>query len=204
MTRHLKTCTPHDPNASGEARSRKVPIQSFHVFVEGRYDKAYWMHLAVPAEYTLRNLDTFLRRIWLECCGHLSAFTIHGTRYASNAMRDLQESGMGIRLSRVVQPGTPFRYEYDYGSTTELNLKVVALRDMGNDEADIELLARNDAPQISCDRCGQLQATQICTECAWKNKGWLCESCAEDHECGSEMCLPVVNSPRAGVCGYAG
>jgi hypothetical protein len=32
----------------------------------------------------------------------------------------------------------------------------------------------------------------------------LCQACAEDHECGEDMQLPVVNSPRVGVCGYAG
>ena len=35
-------------------------------------------------------------------------------------------------------------------------------------------------------------------------EGWLCQSCADEHECGEDMLLPVVNSPRTGVCGYAG
>src|SRR5471032_2915093 len=63
----------------------------------------------------------------------------------------------------------------------------------------VELLARNDAPQIVCDECGSLATAQICSECDSRGEGWLCEACAAKHECGEEMLLPVVNSPRAGV-----
>jgi hypothetical protein len=196
MTRHLKTCPPPE--------SKLLPERSFHLFVEGRYNKVYWMHLAAPVEAPLSSVDAFLRRIWLECCGHMSAFTIAGKRYASTPMKDLGEAGMGARVGRLLQPGMAFSHEYDYGSTTELNLKVIGLRDHGTKQGAIELLARNDAPQVPCDRCGSQPAVQICTECAWEDQGWLCESCATDHECGTEMCLPVVNSPRAGVCGYTG
>jgi hypothetical protein len=111
---------------------------------------------------------------------------------------------MQARLGRLFQPGTAFTYEYDYGSTTELNLKVIGLWDRRAKQGAVELLARNDAPQVACEKCGNQPATQICTECVYKDQGWLCENCAENHECGIEMCLPVVNSPRAGVCGYTG
>lgn len=198
MTRHLMTCSRPGPSQTSQDN------QSFHLFVEDRYDKVYWMHLAAPVEAPLSRVDAFLRRIWLECCGHLSAFTIEGRRYASGPMKEFGESGMGARLSRLLEPGVVFSYEYDYGSTTELNLKVLALRDQGTKRGPIELLARNEAPQVACERCGNQPATQVCTECVCNGQGWLCESCAEDHECGTEMCLPVVNSPRVGVCGYTG
>lgn len=38
----------------------------------------------------------------------------------------------------------------------------------------------------------------------WDGEGWLCESCAKNHECDEDMFLPVLNSPRTGVCGYTG
>src|SRR5271157_846844 len=111
MTRHLKTCSlPADQSTK----------QSFHLFVEARYNKTYWLHLAVPAEAPLSKVDAFLRGIWLECCGHLSAFNIGGQHFASQGARELGESGMGVRLSRILQPGMAFSYEYDFGSTTEL------------------------------------------------------------------------------------
>ena len=68
---------------------------------------------------------------------------------------------------------------------------------------EVGILARNDPPQIKCSKCDHL-ATRICTECIYEDAGWLCDDCAEDHKCGEEMLLPVVNSPRTGVCGYVG
>ena len=37
-----------------------------------------------------------------------------------------------------------------------------------------------------------------------KEKEYLCDACAKEHACGEELLQPVVNSPRAGVCGYPG
>jgi hypothetical protein len=61
----------------------------------------------------------------------------------------------------------------------------------------------NEPPSIPCMSCGKI-AAQVCTECLWSGEGWLCDECAAEHECGEEMLLPVVNSPRVGVCGYTG
>lgn len=205
MTLHLKKCGLPDAEERGAAVPAELPSnRSYHLFVEARYARAYWLHLAVPVEAPLARVDAFLRQIWLECCGHLSAFTIAGQRYTSGAMRELGESGMQARLELLLTPGMAFTYEYDFGSTTELNLKVLGVRDRRTKRRTVELLARNDAPQVACEKCGSQPATQICTECAYEDHGWLCENCAEDHDCGTEMCLPVVNSPRAGVCGYTG
>jgi len=41
-----------------------------------------------------------------------------------------------------------FLYEYDYGSTTALVLKVVALREQGLPKGAVQLLARNEAPRV--------------------------------------------------------
>lgn len=162
------------------------------------------MHLAVPVTAPLRKLDDFLRDIWLECCGHMSAFEINGVRYASERIDE--EMSTNAPLSRVLDVETQFFYEYDFGSTTELALKVVALRGQGTPKGAVQLLARNEAPQISCSECDAQPATQICAECACngEGEGWLCEACAAAHECGEEMSLPVVNSPRVGVCAYSG
>jgi len=199
MTRHLGACC--RPEASGQlpASEKRPPAPSFHLAIEGRDAKAYWMHVAVPVTAPLSKLDDFLRHTWLECCGHLSAFEIGSMRYASD-----DEMTMRARLSQVLEVGMKFLYEYDYGSTTALVLKVVALREQSLPKGAVQLLARNEAPQVSCQRCSIHPATQICTECASNGEGWLCEACAVAHECGDEMCLPVVNSPRVGVCGYTG
>lgn len=200
MGRHLESCGLTAGGPLAATAPAKLCDPRFHLFIDARYAPDYWLHLAVPAEETLGSLDGFLREIWVECCEHLSAFTIEGRQYAENP----EESEMDVPLGRVLQPGMVFKYEYDFGSTTELRLKVVGFWDRQGEGGAIELLARNDAPQVACDECGKHNATQICTDCQCEGAGWLCDDCADLHECGSERLLPVVNSPRTGVCRYCG
>ncbi|MDI6639327.1 MAG: hypothetical protein QMD78_00715 [Methanocellales archaeon] len=181
--------------------------------MEGRYLPEYWMHLEAPVSTTLEDLDDFLRDTWVECCGHMSAFIIEGARYTTGLGIDAMwinffgldaERDMDVALGEMLVSGTKFSYEYDFGTTTELALKVVAERE-GNKigSEPILLLAKNEPPLITCDVCGKI-ATQVCTECIFSGKGWLCDKCALEHKCGEEMLLPVVNSPRVGMCGYTG
>ncbi len=206
MAKHVQTCKRRQ-TASSVGKGKPRPTKIFHLVVEGRYAPEYWMHLEAPAADTLQMLDQFLRNAWLECCGHLSAFTIEGERYAVQPMNDffsgLREKSMNFPLSRVLNPGLKFRHEYDFGSTTELALKVVSEREGEYRGKDVQVLARNHAPEILCQLCDK-PAVAICTQCIYEDEGWLCEEHAEEHECGEEMLLPVVNSPRVGVCGYAG
>jgi hypothetical protein len=160
------------------------------------------LHIAAPATAPLKKLDAFLRKTWLECCGHMSAFEVEGVRYASSASSG--ERSMRAPLDEVLAPGMKFSYEYDFGSTTELSLKVVSLREQGTPKGAVQLLARNEEPQVVCNQCGVRAATRICPECSWNGEGWLCQACAVAHPCGDGACLPVVNSPRAGTCGYTG
>lgn len=209
MTKHLKSCGVAKESA---ASVRKSVGNIFHVTVADRYSKVYWMHLAVPAEASLHKLDSFLRVTWLECCGHLSAFRINQRDYSSSPMTEYmdfadgdEQLSMDASVGSLLAVGQSFSYEYDFGSTTHLALKVVGLCHITPLLPDrIQMLARNDAIESICQRCERQPATEICTECQWDDVSWFCKACAESHECGTEMCLPVVNSPRAGVCGYTG
>ncbi len=192
MRRHLESCKDR------EIKPGKDEI--FHIVVE--CGPMYWMHLDVLGSATLKDMDKFLRFTWLECCGHLSAFTIQGVRYMSDPY-DSEDKGMkNAEISKVICPGMKFIHEYDFGTTTELDLRVLSER-KGKLLNDVEILARNEPPEFICDLCGK-PATEVCTMCVYEDKGLLCDECAEKHECGEEMLLPVVNSPRWGVCGYVG
>ncbi len=195
MTQHLRRCTGSE---AGPKPLDPTPADAMHILAEGGWRMGYWIHLAVPLTAPLSRLDSFLREIWLECCGHLSAFEINGVRHALSPMEG--ERSMKVPLNRVVDVGTKFHYEYDYGSTTELKLKALGFWDRSTNNS-VELLARNDPPQIKCEACGTQPATQICTGC---DGYWLCDTCSEDHDCGEEYLLPNVNSPRVGVCAYGG
>jgi hypothetical protein len=206
MTRHLKSCVPakgeKDSSAGGKSSRDKNLLQ---LAVDSKYGPEYWMHLEVRADSRLHDLDKFLRDIWLECCGHLSAFRIEGESYSVSPMDESwsREMNMNSRLGQILYPGLKFSYEYDFGSTTELALKVVSERIGRSEGGKVRLLARNEPPKILCDRCGK-PATQVCAFCIYSEEAWLCDDCLEKHQCGDEGFLPVVNSPRVGVCGYSG
>jgi hypothetical protein len=205
ISRHLDSCRQRKATF---ATTLGPKTKYLHLVVEGRHLPEYWMHLEVRADAQLRKLDDFLRGIWLECCGHLSAFTIDGKRYVSEVIKhplfDLEpEKGMNIKIGKVLEPKMKFSYEYDFGTTTELNLRVISERIDQPGKEPVRLMARNTAPSIVCNVCGK-PATQVCTQCIWEGEGWLCDACARKHKCGEEMLLPVVNSPRVGMCAYTG
>jgi len=197
MTKHLASCEKRKALKGGS------PQRVFLLLVEGLYAPQYWIHLEAAGNATLKNLDGFLRDLWLECCGHLSMFNINGQTYSVSPMEEYDDEGMDVALGKILQPKMKFRHEYDFGTTTELILKVLAEREGIMKRSEIKLAARNEAPLFKCSECEEI-ATQICSQCVFDGNGFVCDDCAEDHECGEEMLLPVVNSPRMGMCGYTG
>lgn len=206
MSRHLEACQHKAAKGVHTADRRPGPtMKHFHLVVEGRDLPMYWMHLEVRTGITLADLDAFLRETWLECCGHMSAFEIAGQRYQSGSGLFFEaepgEHSLRVRLDRVFHPGITCLYEYDFGTTTELRLQVLAEESHEATGKSIQLLARNIPPLIPCGVCGK-PATSVCSACVYEPEGWLCAECARTHECGEEMLLPVVNSPRTGMCAY--
>jgi hypothetical protein len=178
IKQHLQECSKRSEGDSGE------------VLLLRAWAGPYWVYFEVNADSTLRDVDGFLRELWLECCDHLSAFTIDEEHYNSD------EAPMDTKVGDVVQLGAKFLHEYDFGSTTRLQMECIEKR-QGSAES-ISVVARNDPPKVKCG-CKKA-AEDFCTEC----ETLLCGSCGEKHKCGDEMLSPVVNSPRAGVCGYDG
>ncbi len=208
MTRHMPKCRAEHPYLKGK------PRKTFRLIAEGRNLPEYWLQIEMPAEATLLTLDAFLRDIWLECCGHLSAFTIDDVRYELDTggidgmWTELfgpwePPKSMNAKLSAVLRPGLKFFHEYDFGTTTELTVRVLAEQEGSIPKNAVDILARNDPPPVTCEKCGQ-PAVWVCSNCIYDNGGWLCDAHTRKHKCGEEMLLPVVNSPRVGMCGYTG
>ncbi|HLG60293.1 MAG TPA: hypothetical protein VKY19_00040 [Ktedonosporobacter sp.] len=211
MTRHLETCQQRPrPQSDDKSQQKQRLRRAFHLRVEGRRLPMYWMHLAIDTHATLATLDQFLRDMWLECCGHLSAFEIDGVSYRGEEESQTILSwlkltrSMRTPLSEILHPGQICAYEYDFGSTTELVIKVIAEENVEARKSPIQILARNTLPFIPCDVCGEAPVAVICWHCLGQDKNWLCHSCAETHPCGKQGLRPQANSPRAGVCGYVG
>lgn len=195
MAKHLRSCAERLKANETEEKQKRL-------FLLKASAGPFWVYFEVDASSTLQKVDIFLRDLWLECCGHLSAFTIGDTSYSSYPEPGCGDKNMNISLEKVIKPGFEFLHEYDFGTTTELNMKCLSERS-GEAKKEINILARNNLPEFTCYKCDK-HAKEICTQCIWEGEGLLCESCAKTHKCGEDMFLPVVNSPRMGMCGYTG
>jgi hypothetical protein len=49
--------------------------------VSSKYFPEYWFFIEADGMCKLEDIDSLLRDMWLECCGHLSCFTINNQRY---------------------------------------------------------------------------------------------------------------------------
>jgi hypothetical protein len=306
MTQHLKYCKQRATEIATELESTPAlkKTRLFHILVEGRYNPQYWMHLEMSASDSLADLDDFLRAIWLECCGHLSEFTIGGTSYSSepedyfyfgedatdeeteieeeeldvdellqtfppeylkmlpknflselkkfetiddlvsylketlnsipkrgvphsqeewDAYREryfqsqvleallemVEDRSLDVPLEKVLKVGQKFSYEYDFGSSTDLTLKVLseregAIQNQDEDEDTIEILARNIEPVMLCKVCGKPAKFVVGGYFDVEENAFCSKKCVKKSGEDADMLLPVVNSPRVGVCGYTG
>jgi len=182
---HIRKCL---AGAGGDARSRVLLVRA-----QAAGAPMYWLDIAASPDAKLKALDGLLRRVWLECCGHLSEFSF-GPRQQVGMTRTIDEV-LGLSGSRV-------DYVYDFGSSTQLVVshsgEVEAAPEKG-----VRVVGRNEAPTWPCDVCGR-PASMLCRECVYDDRGFCCKTHARQHRCGEDMMAPVVNSPRMGVCGYWG
>jgi hypothetical protein len=128
IARHLKGCVVAHPAEKTKAKSGDL----VHLRVESTYSPLYWLDIELPGERTLQHLDQFLRSEWLECCGHLSSFSI---------------------------------LPHSYGD--------------GDGDRSMDLALKRVLPEP-----------------------FYCDEHGADHECGEDGLMPVVDSPRMGVCAY--
>lgn len=216
MNRHLRSCLPESDGESSVYLLRTV----------GTHRDDYWIHTLLGEDVRLGQLDSFLRKFWLECCHHLSSFQIGRTDYDNENPGILGSRPQGRGRSMDVRLGTAldggrieeFSYVYDWGSSTRLTLSIVETGDWelseihSSSENDVStgydgilLVTRNSQPPRECRSCGE-SAEYLCQECLLSRgpEAMYCEGCADEHDCRHPRLMPVVNSPRSGVCGYTG
>lgn len=167
--------------------------------IQDAWSSNYWLHLEINGNAYLKDLDHYLRAIWLECCGHLSQFSVGGWRG--------QEIPKNRKIEHVFKPGVELTHIYDFGTSSETMIRAVDMRE-GHplSKHPIYLMARNKMPDAVCSECGE-PAGWLCMECLNEEGEWttLCEKHAEEHphkNYGEPF--PLVNSPRLGRCGYDG
>ncbi len=188
ITDHLDVC---------EKRKKDESVKNLRLRIVDQYSKKFWLIVEVNNQAALKDLDNLIKDVWVECCGHLSLFGGYGN-----------EIGKRRIIIDILKPGDTIDYIYDFGSSTELIIEALGYShyQLSNNKK-IELVARNYLPPSNCKKCGQ-QATMICSACCDEDGITLvCDKCAEKYHNEEKeeehYVLPLANSPRAGVCGYA-
>jgi hypothetical protein len=191
----------------------------------------YFLYLWINGNAKMEDFDAFLREIWLECCGHMSKFTDKSfkremsmgsydimdafdfleqgkVKQYEKIMEDFGEIPMSRAINKVFAKGKKYEYEYDYGSSTILQIEVMEEYPFAAPKKMV-LLSRNEPLEIRCDMCHTEIAEVACTVHIYEEEGKFCSKCAKKH---AKVCsdfadyasATIVNSPRMGVCGYEG
>ena len=192
ISRHLRSCIPQNAQGSGE---------TLHLTVQAGL---YQMELALQPTCTFGELDRFLRKIWLECCKHISKFVIDGENFRK----------MKTPIAERSSPGAWFEHVYDAGSSTTLRIKenprqpglFAAILDGCTmpRTPGIRIIARNLMPELCA--CGG--AAEFITDADWDQVyDQVCDDDPEwESDCFCPKCCPpdrddlrdLVNSPRDG------
>jgi hypothetical protein len=199
VTKHLATCAQWKEAVIKGELKKGVNETIYHLRVQAIGQPQFWLDLEMRGSATLKDLDGYLRAIWLECCGHLSQFSFGGW------LGD--EIPMKRSIEGVFKQGSELTHIYDFGTSSETLIKVVGQRrGMPVTSHPIALLVRNLSPEYECMECKE-PATWLCMECLIEEdeSGMLCDEHSEchPHDNYGEP-VPLVNSPRMGLCGYDG
>jgi len=199
LSKHLASCAERQKVSTAPSQQSGATQTLYHLLVADAYSSDFWLHLEMNGGAKLQDLDRYLRAIWLECCDHLSQFSIGGWRG--------KEITMSRKIETVFAPGIELTHIYDFGTSSETKVKMVGSRQGAPlTGKPVYLLARNNLPAAECAGCGA-PAGWYCADCLVERGEWinLCEAHCADHEhddYGGPQ--PLVNSPRLGMCGYNG
>lgn len=182
------------------SEGKKTSIETlYHIRAQDPWNGQFWLDMEMRGSATLKNLDDYLRAIWLECCGHMSQF--------SSGSRQEETLSKKYRADEVLRNGSKLTHIYDFGTSSETSIRVVGMR-KGKPVTTrpIFLMARNWMPESKCAECVK-PAKKLCMECFIDEENWrtFCDKHIRTHPHGDYGGpVSLVNSPRLGLCGYDG
>ncbi|MBN7574596.1 MULTISPECIES: SEC-C metal-binding domain-containing protein [Clostridium] len=142
IKRHAKSCSVMKKSIEEKMNQAKEVREQFIISMKDKYNPSlYCIYVSIDAKLQLQHLDKFIRDIWVECCGHLSAFHIDEEIYHDNSDEQYE---MNFYLKDVLNINKKFEYEYDFGSTTYLTLEVVDIIQVPSEFSQVEVIARNN------------------------------------------------------------
>ncbi|KAG2381552.1 hypothetical protein C9374_005936 [Naegleria lovaniensis] len=211
MKEHILTCEKLNDFKEGDVCEDAVLRFKIYPRYGDTWNK-YWLFVEVPFTNYLKALDGILRDYWVECCEHSSSFEIDNYTYYSwdenegffrlQNILEFDQKTMSLPMYRVFKPsdvGKLFCYTYDRGSPTELEIELISIVKCHDERIAARVLARNNPPTFKCRRCNK-DAEYVDGE----EMNFYCDKHAKEEDKDLEWLLPVVNSPRMGVCGYCG
>lgn len=200
IAKHLGSCAKR-LDAIKKAESGKLETETlYYVRAYEPYHKDFWLDLEIRGSAKIKDLDYYLREIWLECCGHLSEFSAGGWGSAKIAMTK--------KVGEVFDKYAEITHIYDFGSESQTAVKFISKR-QGKplSKYPIELMARNLTPEVTCRECKEV-AKWLCLECLYETEigGLICQKHYKNHKSHDNYgdVLELINSPRLGTCGYEG
>ncbi|MEW6233538.1 MAG: hypothetical protein AB1566_14665, partial [Chloroflexota bacterium] len=120
VTKHLSACCKRQEIIEKAERKKTESETLYHLRVQDAWRSEFWLDLEMRGSSTLKDLDYYLRGIWLEYCGHLSRFSVGGWR------------GDGIpkkrKIGDVFRHGVELTHIYDFGTSSETLIKAVGTR----------------------------------------------------------------------------
>jgi hypothetical protein len=200
-TKHLAVCAQRQETIAKADKNNKNGRTEmlFHLRAESVNSGQFWLDLEMRGLSMLRDLDSYLRAIWLECCGHMSRFSIGG--WGSS------EISKKRRADEIFEQGIKLTHIYDFGTTSETLIKCVGVREgKATTPRPIAIMTRNLMPECKCVECKK-PAIWMCMECLIEEDEWktLCDDHAKTHPHDNYgEPVKLVNSPRLGLCGYDG
>ncbi len=197
IARHISACKARAALVDDAAETGPLD----HLVITRPRESAYRLDLLAAPDLSLEELDAFLRDIWLDCCGHMSAFRAAGVVLVSDPDGRFGTDNADVPLSRIAASGS-IRYLYDMGTPTELQIRRLAPVSHPRPEDSIAIAARNEPPSFSC-ACGS-EAIVVDRYADWTAGFFLCSKCMMDGERDPGSLAPLTNSPRMGICGYRG
>ena len=165
-------------------------------FISTNYitNKTYQMFVIFGTKCKFSHIDTFLRNIWCECCGHMSTLDVF-----EEVNKNKTQSVKFNTLISKYENAKQFIYSYDMGSTTDIYFRIIKKLEGTNKNTDIELLYRNEPFKVKCHnykKCKEY-ATNIYYDELYCND---CKNNIDEEE--QELILKLSNSPRTGICAF--
>ncbi len=147
--RHILTCESRKNIVEESMKEAEKTKEQFILKITDKYDPStYYIYITIDVNLTLRALDTFLRDIWMECCGHLSEFNIDGVTYACDGALEgsvlVEQESFDFYLKNILYINSKIKYLYDFDSTSEVLIEVVDKFETVYNSSSIEILARNN------------------------------------------------------------